>query len=110
MFTFKRLAELDFTCDRINQTLNKVCPELGISYEISDCARIRLHDLNNNKKIIEAFKFSNPETDETYEELAVLAVLKMFYYYLSNNMRVKSRKAVLEMFKCMNFSLNCKWK
>lgn len=110
MFVFKRLAELDFTCDRINQILSSVCPELGISYEISDCARIRLHDLNNNKKIIEGFKFSNPETAETYDELAILAVLKMFYYYLSNNMRAKSRKAVLEMFKCMNFSINCRWK
>lgn len=108
MFTFKRLEELDFTCDRINQTLNKVCPELGISYEISDYASIRLHNMNDNKKIIERFKIS-PE-NETNDELAILAALKMFYYYLSNNMRAKSKKAVLEMFKCMNFSLNCRWK
>lgn len=108
MFTFKRLEELDCVCDRINQTLSKVCPELGISYEISDCARIRLHDLNSNKKIIEWFEIS-PE-NETNDELAILAALKMFYYYLSNNMRAKSRKAVLEMFKCVNFSINCKWK
>ncbi len=108
MFTFKRLAELDFTCDRINQVLNKVCPELGISYEISDCASIRLHNMNDNKKIIEGFKLF-PE-NETSDELAILAALKMFYYYLSNNMRAKSKKAVLEMFKCMNFSLNCRWK
>ena len=108
MFVFKRLAELDCVCDRINQILSRVCPELGISYEISDCARIRLHDLNSNKKIIEWFEIS-PE-NETNDELAVLAVLKMFYYYLSNNMRAKSRKAVLEMFKCMNFSINCRWK
>lgn len=108
MFTFKRLAELDFACDRINQILSRVCPELGISYEISDCARIRLHDLNSNKKIIEWFEIS-PE-NETSDELAILAALKMFYYYLSNNMRAKSSKAVLEMFKCMNFSLNCRWK
>lgn len=108
MFVFKRLAELDFTCDRINQILSRVCPELGISYEISDCARIRLHDLNSNKKIIEWFEIS-PE-NETNDELAILAALKMFYYYLSNNMRAKSRKAVLEMFKCVNFSINCRWK
>ena len=109
MFTFKRLAELDFTCDRINQILFKVCPELGISYEISDCARIRLHDLNSEKKIIEGFKIVNSE-NETADELAILTALKMFYYYLSHNMRAKSRKAVLEMFKCMNFSINCRWK
>ena len=108
MFTFKRLAELDFTCDRINQILSRVCPELGISYEISDCARIRLHDLNNNKKIIAWFEIS-PQ-NETNDELAILAALKMFYYYFSNNMRAKSKKAVLEMFKCVNFSLNCRWK
>lgn len=108
MFTFKRLAELDFTCDRINQVLSRVCPELGISYEISDCAKIRLHDLNDKKKIIEWFKL--PENEEINNELAILAALKMFYYYLSNNMRAKSRKAVLEMFKCMNYSVNCRWK
>ena len=108
MFTFKRLAELDFVHDRINQVLNKVCPELGISYEISDCARIRLHDLNSKKEIIEWFEIS-PE-NEIANELAILAAMKMFYYYLSNNMRAKSRKAVLEMFKCMNFSINCRWK
>lgn len=108
MFVFKRLAELDCVCDRINQILSSVCPELGISYEISDCTRIRLHDLNSNKEIIEWFEIS-PE-NETNDELAILAALKMFYYYLSNNMRAKSRKAVLEMFKCVNFSLNCKWK
>ena len=110
MFTFKRLEELDCVCDRINQTLSKVCPELGISYEISDCARIRLHDLNNNKKIIEGFKIVNPENEINDDELAVLAVLKMFYYYLSNNMRVKSKRTVQEMFRCMNFSINCRWK
>ena len=108
MFTFKRLEELDFVCTRINQTLNTVCPELGISYEIEDCVRIRLHDMNDNKKIIEGFKFS-PENEMT-EELAVLAALKMFYYYLSNNMRAKSRKTVQEMFRCMNHSLNRRWK
>ena len=109
MFVFKRLAELDFICERINQTLFKVCPELGISYEISDCVRIRLHNMNT-KKIIEGFKFSNTENTKTCEELAVLAALKMFFYYLSNNMRVKSGKTVQEMFRCMNYSLNCRWK
>ena len=107
MFTFKRLAELDCVCDRVNQILSRVCPELGISYEISDCARIRLHDMNNNKKITEWFEIS-PENETN--ELAILAALKMFYYYLSNNMRSKSRKMVLEMFKCVNFSINTRWK
>ena len=109
MFTFKRLAELDCVCDRINQILSRVCPELGVSYEISDCVRIRLHDLNT-KKIIEGFKFVNPENETADNELAIVATLKMFYYYLSNNMRAKSRKAVLEMFKCVNFSINTRWK
>lgn len=106
MFTFKRLAELDCVCDRINQVLSRVCPELGISYEISDCAKIRLHDLNDKKKIIEWFEI----TKENIEEDAILTALKMFYYYLSNNMRAKSRKMVLEMFKCVNFSINTRWK
>lgn len=109
MFVFKRLAEFDFVCERINQVLNTVCPELRISYEIEDCVRIRLHDLNT-KKIIEGFKFSNPENTEKCEELAVLAVLKMFFYFLSNSMRVKSRKTVQEMFRSVNHSLNYRWK
>lgn len=109
MFVFKRLEELDFICERINQTLFKVCPELGIGYEISDCVRIRLHDLNT-KKIIEGFKFVNPENEIADNELAILAALKMFFYYLSNNMRVKSRKTVQQMFRSVNHSLNYRWK
>ena len=63
MFTFKRLEELDFVCTRINQTLNTVCPELGISYEIEDCVRIRLHDMND-KKIIKYGKLYNDNDGE----------------------------------------------
>ena len=109
MFIFSRLNELDFVCERINQTLNTVCPELGISYEISDCVRIGLHNMND-KKIIEGFKFVNPKNEITNDELAILATLKMFYYYLSNNMRAKSRKTVQAMFRSMNHSLNYRWK
>lgn len=103
MFVFKRLEELDFICERINQTLFKVCPELGINYEISDCVRIRLHNMND-KKIIESVKYI------PFNESEFLAVLKMFYYYLSNNMRSKTAKRVREMFQCMGFSLTCRWK
>lgn len=104
MFTFSRLKELDIVVNELNQALFRVCPELGVAYVISDCVELKLVKMNTqNKTALVHLELRNAE------ENAIMTAVKMFYYAIYNNRKVKSKKTVQEFFEDILHSLYRRW-
>ena len=104
MFVFSRLKELDIVVDEINQALFKVWMERSLTYIISDCVELKLVKMNTkNKTALVHLELRNAE------ENAIMTAVKMFYYAIYNNRKVKSKKTVQEFFECILHSLYRRW-
>lgn len=104
MFVFNRVKELNIVVEELNQALFRVCPELQIDCVISDCVELNLINTDNkNKPILVHLELRNAG------ENAIMTAIKMFYYTIYSNRKVKSKKTVQEFFECILHSLYRRW-
>lgn len=102
MFIFNRVKELNIVVSELNQALFRICPELQIDFVISDCVELKLIKVQTKVPVVQ-FELRNASED------AIMTAVKMFYYAIYNNRKVKSKKTVQEFFECILHSLYRRW-